>query len=85
MKYLNLRHQSLYWRETPKNVKNEKNFYQVFKPQFHMLYMLRNSLNVKNMAKLSNIVHTLLNTRDSMLEISYKYKSVSKPFQVFKA
>jgi hypothetical protein len=80
MKYLNLRHYSLYWKETPKKVNNEKNFHQVFKLQYHMLHMLRISLNVKNMAELSNIVHTLVYTRDSMLEIPYKYKTVSKPF-----
>jgi hypothetical protein len=42
--------------------------------------MLRKSLNVKNMAELSNNVLTLVYTRHSMLEIPYKYKSVSKPF-----
>jgi hypothetical protein len=42
--------------------------------------MLRKSLNVKNTAELSNVVPTLVYTRHSMLEIPYKYKSVSKPF-----
>jgi hypothetical protein len=43
-------------------------------------------MNMKNMAEASSIVHTLLYTRDSTLEIPYTCKSVSKPFlsvQVF--